>query len=113
MYGENVRRRPSAYPGHSESLASGVEAVRAYVDRCHAESLAIFGALTPEDLEAKCETPAGTPITVWKWMRAMVEHEAHHRGQLYLYLSLLDIPTPPLYGLTSEEVRARSLPSIA
>jgi uncharacterized damage-inducible protein DinB len=53
-------------------------------------------------------TPAGTPITVWKWLRAMVEHEAHHRGQIYLMLGMLGVETPPLYGLTSEEVRARS-----
>jgi uncharacterized damage-inducible protein DinB len=38
----------------------------------------------------------------------MVEHEVHHRGQMYLMLGMLDVPTPPLYGLTSEEVRARS-----
>jgi uncharacterized damage-inducible protein DinB len=38
----------------------------------------------------------------------MIEHEIHHRGQLYLYLGLLDVPTPPIYGLTSEEVRERS-----
>ena len=53
-------------------------------------------------------TPAGVPITTWKWFRAMVEHEAHHRGQIYLMLNMLEVPTPPLYGLTSEEVRARS-----
>jgi uncharacterized damage-inducible protein DinB len=41
-----------------------------------------------------------------KWLRAMVEHEVYHRGQLYLYLGLLGVPTPPLYGLTSEQVRA-------
>jgi uncharacterized damage-inducible protein DinB len=41
----------------------------------------------------------------------MVEHEAHHRGQLYLHLALLGIATPPLYGLTSEEVKARSEPA--
>ena len=40
----------------------------------------------------------------------MVEHEAHHRGQLYLMLGMLDVPTPPLFGLTSEEVLARSTP---
>jgi len=39
----------------------------------------------------------------------MVEHEAHHRGQIYLMLNMLEVPTPPLYGLTSEEVRARSM----
>jgi uncharacterized damage-inducible protein DinB len=39
----------------------------------------------------------------------MVEHEAHHRGQMYLMLNLLQVPAPPLFGLTSEEVRARSV----
>jgi len=69
----------------------------------------IFSWLTPEDLQRKCVTPGGTSITVWKWLRSMTEHEIHHRGQIYLYLSMLEIPTPPLYGLTSEEVRERSL----
>jgi uncharacterized damage-inducible protein DinB len=39
----------------------------------------------------------------------MIEHEVHHRGQLFIYLGLLGIKTKPIYGLTSEEVRARSL----
>lgn len=109
MYAETVAGRPSAYPGHGRDLADGPEAVRAWLDRCHRESLAIFGALTPEQLAGKCLTPAGTPITTWKWLRAMVEHEAHHRGQIYLMLGLLGVPTPPLYGLTEEEVRERSV----
>lgn len=43
-----------------------------------------------------------------KWLRAMIEHEAHHRGQLYLMLRLIGVSPPPLFGLTSEQVRARS-----
>ena len=108
MYAENVQGRPSRYPGHGPEMAGGLEAVLAYSDRKHAESLAIFRALTPEQLEAKCTTPAGTPITTKKWLRAMVEHEAHHRGQLYFMLGLLGVTTPPLFGLSEEEVRARS-----
>jgi uncharacterized damage-inducible protein DinB len=65
--------------------------------------------LTPEDLERKCVTPGGAPIATWKWLRAMVEHEIHHRGQIYMYLAMLGVCAPPLYGLTEEEVRARSL----
>ena len=42
----------------------------------------------------------------------MLEHEAHHRGQIYLMLGMLGVATPPIYGLTSEEVRARSLPLV-
>lgn len=37
----------------------------------------------------------------------MTEHEIHHRGQIYFCLSMLDVPTPPLYGLTSEQVIER------
>jgi hypothetical protein len=42
MYAENVMGRPSRYPGHSASLAAGISGVRAYMERCHAESLAMF-----------------------------------------------------------------------
>jgi uncharacterized damage-inducible protein DinB len=108
MYAENVQGRPSRYSGHGRELADGVEAVVAYHDRKHAEATAIFAALTPEQLAARCSTPAGTPITTWKWLRAMVEHEAHHRGQLYMMLRMRGVGVPPIFGLTEEEVRERS-----
>lgn len=109
MFAENARRRPSRYPGCRRELADGPESVIAYMGRLHAESVEIFSSLTPEDLAAKCETPGGAQITVWKWLRAMVEHEVHHRGQIYLMLGMLGIETPPLYGLTEEEVEQRSV----
>ena len=109
MFAENVRGLPSRYPGHGRELADGHDQVLAYFDRMHAEAMAIFAALTPADLAARCTTPGGAAMPAWKWLRAMVEHEIHHRGQLYLMLGLLGVPTPPLYGLTSEEVRERSL----
>jgi uncharacterized damage-inducible protein DinB len=108
MYAENVHGRPSRYPGHGRDLADGFDTVIAYFDRTHDEAMRLFRELTPEQWEGKSVTPAGTPITTWKWMRAMVEHEAHHRGQIYLMLGMLGVPTPPLYGLTEEQVRERS-----
>lgn len=108
MFVENVSGRPSRYPGHGRELADGREAVLAYLDHMHEESLPLYRALSSEDLAKKCSTPAGTPITAWKWLRSMVEHEVHHRGQLYLMLAMLGVKTPPLYGLTEEEVHARS-----
>jgi uncharacterized damage-inducible protein DinB len=109
MYGETVCGRPSRYAGCGKELADGYEQVLAFSEQLHRESVEIFGQLTPAQLNGKCTTPDGAPITTWKWLRAMVEHEAHHRGQVYLYLSILGVPTPPLYGLTSEQVRERSL----
>ena len=109
MYAETVAGRPSRYQGCGRELADGRDAVLAFLDRMDEESIAIFRTLPDADLERKCLTPAGTPITTWKWLRAMVEHEAHHRGQIYLMLGVLGVETPPLYGLTSEAVRAKSL----
>ena len=108
MFAENVQGRLSRYSTHGKELADGYESIFAFMDRLHAESLEIFSKLTPEDLQRKCQTPGGAEITTWKWLRSMTEHEIHHRGQIYLYLGILGVPTPPLYGLTSEQVRARS-----
>jgi len=109
MYAENVQGLPSRYQGHGRELADGLPAVRNFFDRTHAESMAVFGRLTDAEYSGRSVTPAGASITTSKWLRAMVEHEIHHRGQIYLYLAMLDIPTPPIYGLTSEEVKAKSV----
>jgi uncharacterized damage-inducible protein DinB len=108
MYAENCQLKPSRYPGHGKELADGYANVLQFFSEKHAESLEIFARLTEEDLQKKCVTPGGTTISVWKWLRAMIEHEIHHRGQLYMYLGMIDVKTPPIYGLTSEEVLARS-----
>jgi uncharacterized damage-inducible protein DinB len=75
----------------------------------HRETVAIIRQVGPEGMIRKCTTPDGASITVWKWLRLMVEHEIHHRGQIYLYLAMLDVPTPPLYGLTSEQLSERAV----
>lgn len=108
MYAETIQQKPSLYSGCGVDYASGYENVINYYDRLHEESLEIFSKLKEEDLNEKCKTPAGAEITIWKWLRAMSEHEIHHRGQIYTYLGMLDIATPPLYGLTSEEVITKS-----
>lgn len=108
LYAENAQFKQSLYPGHGKHLAATYDEVFQYFHDKHAESMEIFRGLSPEQLEARCMLPNETSITLWKWLRAMVEHEIHHRGQIYLYLAMLNIPTPPLYGLTSEQVLERS-----
>lgn len=111
MFAENVAGRPSSYAGHGRELADGKDQVLAYLDRMHREAMSIFAALTDDDLLGPCLTPGGATMPVWKWLRAMIEHECHHRGQIYLLLSMREVPTPPLFGLTSEQVRERSVES--
>jgi len=109
MFVECVLQRPSRYPGHGRELADGYDETLAYFDRLDRESVTLLQTLSPEDLLRKCATPEGSAVTTWKWLRSMAEHEIHHRGQIYMYLSMLGVATPPLYGLTSEQVRHLSL----
>lgn len=36
-------------------------------------------------------------------VRMHLSHLVHHRGQLTVYLRLLDVPIPPIYGPTADE----------
>jgi uncharacterized damage-inducible protein DinB len=107
LFAENILGGTSRYTRHGKELADGREDILALMERLHGESMEIFSSLSDADLQEKCRNVGGSEIARWKWLRSMVEHEIHHRGQIYLYLGLLGVPTPPLYGLTSEEVRAR------
>lgn len=109
LYAETVQGRPPAYPGCGRDLAEGFDATIAFLDALHQQSMDIFRQLTPDQLQQKVQTPAGMPITCWKWLRALAEHEIHHRGQIYIYLNILGVATPPLFGLTSEEVLEKSI----
>ena len=96
MFAENACLRPSRYPGHGRELADGYEAVLAFMAQMHHEAVDLLASLSDQDLKRRCITPGGASIPVWKWLRAMVEHEAHHRGQIYLMLGMLGIATPVL-----------------
>lgn len=108
MFAENIQGKASRYTTHGREFAASLEEILTLMECLHAESMDIFLKLSDSDLQSKCCTPGGAEIVRWKWLRSMTEHEIHHRGQLYLYLGTLGVPTPPLYGLTSEEVRSRS-----
>jgi uncharacterized damage-inducible protein DinB len=110
IWAETVHHRQSRYVSHGRELADGREAILAFLDRMHEESIALFRTLTPDALAAKCKTPDGSRLTAWKWLRMMPEHEIHHRGQIYAMLGMLGVATPPLYGMTSAQVRERSVP---
>jgi uncharacterized damage-inducible protein DinB len=106
IFAETLQGKPSRYAGCGKHLAPSYDEILSLMEKLHGESFDILSHLT--DLNAECRTPDGATITTWKWMRAMVEHEIHHRGQIYTYLALLEVPTPPLYGMTSEQVAERS-----
>ncbi len=50
---------------------------------------------------------AGKPFRTWRRYSALrqfvLNHLVHHRGQLSLYLRLMDVPVPSVYGPTADE----------
>jgi uncharacterized damage-inducible protein DinB len=108
MWAETVSGRPSRYPGHDAALGPGYEATCAYYASLQADAATIFRGLSEVEYSRSVVTPAGTTIAAWKWLRAMIEHEAHHRGQLYLMLRMQGVETPPIFGLNEDQVRRAS-----
>lgn len=109
MYCETISGRKSAYQGCGKELADGYDNIIGFFNEMHRQSIEIISGLSDEDLNRKCLTPPGHEITIWKWLRAMIEHEIHHRGELYIYLNLLDVKTPQIYGFSAEEVQHMSV----
>jgi uncharacterized damage-inducible protein DinB len=104
LYAETIVGRKNNYNGCGKELADGYEDIIVFLEQAHIESLQIFRSLNDRNLQEKCYTPTGYAIRKEKWLELLAEHEIHHRAQIYLYLNLLDVKTPPMYGLTAEKV---------
>lgn len=104
VYAKTVQGKPCCYAGCGRELADGYENVLKFFNEKHHESMEIFSRLKDDDLQRKCLTPGNVSISIWKWLRTLTEHEIHHRAQLYIYLNMLGVETPPMFGLSSEEI---------
>lgn len=107
--GKQFLAEKSAYQGCGKELADGYDDTVKFFHEMHRQTIEILNGLSDEDLNRKCLTPPGNEISIWKWLRAMIEHEIHHRGELYIYLNLLDVKTPQIYGFSAEEVQDMSV----
>jgi uncharacterized damage-inducible protein DinB len=79
---------------HDEALAKGVAALKMTSD----EQL-----MTNWKLLAKGNVVMETPRHIV--IRDTISHLAHHRGQLTVYLRLLDAPVPAIYGPSADDQR--------
>lgn len=95
--------RPN-YQGCGKALADGYPDIMAYFNEMHRQSMGIFARLQDESLKDKIKSLAGNEIELAAFLRALIIHEVHHRAALCIYLNLLGVSTPPIIGLTEEEV---------
>jgi uncharacterized damage-inducible protein DinB len=75
---------------------SGVNALRAYAEKCHRYAENIIKSMSEEELNRPVESPYGT-FPVWRFFEFAYDEHWHHRGQLYTYLRLLGKEPTMLY----------------
>lgn len=66
-------------------------------DESHEAAIAEIAALPSDKLQDSI-SPFGGPMTREQLLYALLEHEVHHRGQLYTYLRILGAEVPPLFA---------------
>lgn len=99
------------YDGHKAEGEQSLDELISLLESTHAESMKKLEQFPDHGLNdlrygAKKE---GYPLKAWRWLMAMTEHEIHHRSQLAVYLSLMDVQPPHIFGLGVEDLIALSV----
>jgi uncharacterized damage-inducible protein DinB len=83
------------------------ETLLAEFDRGAASAREALQAVTGDALNEPWSLKAGPQLLLTmpkgEVTRQTMSHLAHHRGQLTVYLRLLDVPIPSIYGPTADE----------
>ncbi|MEM7333362.1 MAG: DinB family protein [Chloroflexota bacterium] len=97
------------YGGHNDDKQQTLESLLKLLDETHSEAMLALSTVSDEELDQYRPAFEGeTQVKVWRWLMAMAEHEIHHRSQLAMYLRLMEITPPHIYGLGVEDLIARS-----
>jgi len=96
------------FKGNPSPMPASTEEILAAHDNGVKSTKEALGKLGDEGLKGMWSAKAGdtTLMTMPKatLVRSIVmNHWIHHRGQLSVYLRLLDVPVPPIYGPSADE----------
>ena len=83
-------------PAYSAADYPTVAAIKQLLADVHAQTEAYLAPLTWEDLETVIETPWGRKRPL-KWIVwHVIDHEIHHRGEVFLMLGLMGVAAPDI-----------------
>ncbi len=89
-----------------EAMALDWEESQEYFQQVTEEALDLLRPLKNSTLREKRRRPDDNiPVTAWRYLMAMLDHEIHHRSLLNTYLMLLNVRQPKMGGVTIEAVR--------
>jgi len=92
------------YPGHRIEEKQERDVAITLLESTHQEAMKRLGTLGNSVLHESRPSLSGREVKTWRLLMAMVEHEVHHRSQIAMYLTLLKIKPPHIYGLGVEDV---------
>lgn len=104
VFAEIAQGNKSTYKGCGKALADDPQAVLSFFAEMHRQSTAIFRRVSNDHLANVIKTVDGRETRLANFLPALVVHEIHHRAVLCIYLNLLGITSPPVLGLTEEQV---------
>jgi uncharacterized damage-inducible protein DinB len=113
LFAESVSGNPICYTGCGKELADGYENVIAYYNEMHQQSMQIFNSLNDRDLKRKIISLNGKETEIGSMLKALIVHEIHHRAAMCIYLNMVNVKSPPLFGLTEEQVIQKSTSLLA
>lgn len=88
-----IRRSLPSWPPENEHLKS-VDAIRSEMKRVHTETMDYLATVNVEDFNRIVQVPDdGAPKLAWILWHVFEQH-IHHRGELFLCLSLLGLERP-------------------
>ena len=111
---ENTLQTTSMDVAQFEPEADELTTTQQLLDRLDthgAAAQATIAAASPSDFEQLWSLCSGEQVllrqTRAEIIRHLISHAVHHRGQLSVYLRLLDIPVPAIYGGSADEAPKR------
>lgn len=99
---------PAEVPGFGDVVPTSTAEVLAALDESVAETTRMLGAMSDEALAETWRMQANgadlmaMPRVVFL-RNVLLNHWYHHRGQMSVYLRLLDVPVPSIYGPSADE----------
>lgn len=92
------------YRGHERELGATKEQAVAYLTAGHAAAMTRLADASDAALHVKCPTLDGHPVSAWRILMLMTEHEVHHRSQISQCLVDLGVQPPQIFGKWVEEL---------
>jgi uncharacterized damage-inducible protein DinB len=99
------------YEGHETEGKQSLDELITLLETTHTQAMDKLKQLSNQDLDEPRLGPKGEgqPLKAWRWLMVMAEHEIHHRSQLAVYLSLIGVQPPHIFGLGVEDLIALSV----